>query len=84
MRFLLTISAVAASFLAICAPTNAFAASYSSCAALHVKYPNGVAKDQTSIDNASGLNGTPAVNKKVYLKVYKNLDRDRDGIACEV
>ena len=84
MKYLVTLLVVLATVFISTSPVNAAAKKYPNCAALHVKYPNGVAQNQAAIDMAVGLNGTPTINKKLYLKNYKNLDRDRDGIACEV
>ena len=51
---------------------------YKSCAELLKDFPNGVAK------NAGSIGSTYAtVNAAVYKLNYKNLDRDRDGVACE-
>lgn len=62
------------------------AVSYTNCTALQKTYPHGLgkahAKDKTS--------GTPVTNFKHSTKKYKkakrhnsDLDRDKDGIACE-
>jgi hypothetical protein len=65
-------------------PADAAAKKFSSCAKLHLVYPNGIARDQASIDLAVGLTRIPTINKRVYKANYSRLDRDRDGIACEV
>ena len=53
------------------------ATKYKNCDALRKKYPNGVAISTDKV-GASGA----TVNKSVY-NANRNLDRDKDGIACE-
>jgi Excalibur calcium-binding domain len=59
---------------------------YNNCTSLHKRYPHGVgrlgARDHTS--------GTPVTNFKRSTRLYRiamsyndDLDRDKDGIACE-
>ena len=60
---------------------------YSSCDALTAKYPNGVAKSKKVAKRAvrQGF-AKPAAGKKarkVYWANDSDLDRDKDGIACE-
>ena len=88
----IVVVAVAAAVVAI--PTTATASTirpaaaapvhFTSCAKLHVKFPNGVglvgAKDHVAKGAKPVTNVTR--NKAWYLK-NKGLDRDKDGIACE-
>lgn len=59
---------------------------YKNCTAFHTKYKHGVGRSGAH-DHTSG---TPVTNfyhsTKVYntaMKKHADLDRDRDGIACE-
>ena len=57
---------------------------YPNCAALNKVYKHGVAKKKGVVDKTTGKRVTTyTVNLKVYNLNYRNLDRDRDGIACE-
>ena len=57
---------------------------YPNCAALTKVYKHGVAKKKGVVDKTKGKRVTSyTVNLKVYNLNYRNLDRDRDGIACE-
>jgi hypothetical protein len=67
-------------------PALAAAVSYKNCTELHKSYPHGLgranAKDKTS--------GKPVTSFKKDTRAYnlamsknRDLDRDRDGIACE-
>ena len=63
------------------------AARYGSCDALLQDWPNGVAKN-TAAANRAVREGfyrpaTSAKARKVYRAYNGNLDRDRDGTACE-
>lgn len=67
------------------APADA-AVSYKNCTSFQKTYPHGLGK-ATARDKTSG---TPVTNFKHSTKKYKkairnnsDLDRDRDGIACE-
>ena len=51
---------------------------YKSCAELLKDFPNGVAKNSGTIGSTYAT-----VNAAVYKLNYKNLDRDKDGVACE-
>lgn len=51
---------------------------YKSCADLLKDFPYGVAKNSGTIGSTYAT-----VNAAVYKLNYKNLDRDRDGVACE-
>ncbi len=57
---------------------------YPNCKALNAKYPHGVARKGAK-DHVSGSSKPVtgfAVNNVVYT-ANKNLDRDKDGVACE-
>lgn len=71
-------------FAATTGPAHA-SKSYGSCAELQAKYPNGVAKNKAAAQRAvtDGMN-TPVINAALYKKHFKSLDRDRDGVMCEV
>lgn len=55
---------------------------YKTCAAMNVKYPNGVAQKAKFKNLGKGPIASPKVDAKVYL-ANKKLDTDKDGIACE-
>lgn len=64
---------------------------YSNCKALNAVYPGGVAKNK-AVKNLKTINGKKVnatskkphkVNSSVYAVNIK-LDRDKDGVACEV
>jgi hypothetical protein len=61
----------------------ASAATFKNCAAVNKVYPGGVAKSKSSKNIGGETKLMPSVNLKVYSSVYKKLDRDKDGIACE-
>lgn len=68
------------------ATTRAAAQSYSNCTALHVDYPHGVAR-VGGVDLVSGSPRKPQPAYRVDSALYaanSNLDRDGDGVACEV
>lgn len=65
---------------------------YSNCREYVKKYPKGVRKSKSTKDrreNAKGvyyIKSNAKVSSKIYkttMKKNKDLDRDRDGIACE-
>lgn len=69
------------------APAEAAAKKYSSCAKLTKDFPHGVARSNKAAKKqvAQGY-GKPAHGNKaqnVYTKNKANLDRDKDGTACE-
>lgn len=80
--------------LIVAAPSGAAAPkAYKNCAALHKVYPHGVGKPGARDRTASG---EPVTTFRRSALVYsyndgkrpkhkgeRNLDRDRDGIACE-
>lgn len=61
---------------------------YTNCTAMHTKYPHGVGK-KGAHDRVRGHTKpvtTFVRNTKVYnaaMRVNDDLDRDRDGVACE-
>lgn len=56
---------------------------YANCTALAKVYPNGVANSNKATNKGVGAILKPAVSPSVY-KLNARLDKDRDGIACEV
>jgi hypothetical protein len=61
---------------------------FKNCTALNKEYSGGVAEKATSVNkNKAGVlqesKNAPKVSSKIY-KENKGLDRDKDGIACEV
>jgi hypothetical protein len=74
---------MAATVVAV-APANAAVRTFSNCTAMHKVYRGGVAKP-----GGHQKPGQPPLRKKPYvnLALYnanRSLDRDKDGIACEV
>lgn len=69
------------------APADAAAPKFSSCDALTAKWPHGVAKGPAAAAKAvrDGYSrpATTALAKQVYWTNQANLDRDKDGTACE-
>jgi len=87
-RFALALVAVATtSSMLVPATAQAAAPKFSSCDALRAKWPNGVAKGPAAAAKAvRGGHSRPATSKlakQVYWQNYRNLDRDKDGTACE-
>lgn len=76
-------------FSGVGAPASAVArtARYGSCADLLKDWPNGVAKNKNAANRAvrEGFYrpASSAKARKVYRAHQSNLDRDRDGTACE-
>lgn len=62
---------------------HASASKYSSCSSLNKAFKYGVAKSPTSVNKGSGPIQKPTTNASVY-KLNAGLDKDKDGIACEV
>lgn len=58
---------------------------FTSCDQMHRVYKYGVAKDKRSQDRAAqdGMY-RPALKPTIYAASYKSLDRDKDGVMCEV
>ena len=69
-------------------PAEAAAPTFTSCAALYKVWPKGVAKSDRAALRAAAdghyraASGPRAV--AVYLANASRLDRDKDGVACEV
>lgn len=79
--------ALTAPLLIMTTPAEAAAPSFPSCDALTAKWPHGVAKGPVAAAKAvrDGYS-RPATTKlavQVYWTNYRNLDRDKDGTACE-
>ncbi len=63
---------------------QASARQFADCNAMHTVYPNGVAKNANPSPLPSWVRiRPPAVDAATYA-VNKKLDRDNDGIACEI
>ena len=77
-------TAVAFSMLGM-APAQAAETKFKSCAQMHETYKYGIAKNKKAQRRAvkDGMY-TPKVRKRVYKNSYKTLDRDKDGVMCEV
>lgn len=61
---------------------NAAPAKFKNCTELNKKYPGGVAKS-AKVQNVGGKTKfKPFVSAEIY-KLQTNMDRDKDGIACE-
>lgn len=83
--------AIAVAFLGAGSPFAASAVapgkSYRSCDDLQQRYPYGVAKNAKAANRAvqEGYSrpSTSRAAKKTYWQNHSNLDRDRDGTACE-
>ncbi len=79
--------ALAVPLLTIATPAEAAAPYFSSCDALHKKWPHGVAKGPVAanmtVRDGYSRPATTALAKSVYWGNYTRLDRDRDGTACE-
>ncbi len=72
------------SFVVGALPAGAAARKFKNCTAMHAVYPGGVERP-----GGHQLPGQPKLRKQpfVSLALYnanKSLDRDKDGIACEV
>ncbi|WP_137292008.1 excalibur calcium-binding domain-containing protein [Nocardioides dongxiaopingii] len=80
------LAAPALATVAIAAPADA-TTKYSSCDKLTRDFPNGVAKSAAAAQKqVRDGNSRPASSKraqKVYQANKSNLDRDKDGTACE-
>jgi hypothetical protein len=79
-------AAVAALSLTLVAPANA-QLKYANCTALHKDFKHGVAKGpKAAAKQVRDGYGKPAYGphaRKVYWANRANLDRDKDGTACE-
>jgi hypothetical protein len=56
---------------------------YKSCSELQKKYKFGLASSNSPKNKGAGPIEKPAANRALYLK-HSKLDKDKDGIACEV
>ncbi len=87
MKHLVILVAAFLSISGISAPaqaTQGVTKTYSSCADLLEKYPNGVAKNKKARNKAvKGGLAKPGVSKGLYKKNASRLDRDKDGVMCE-
>jgi len=67
------------------APQSQATSKFTSCDQMHRVYKYGVAKDKSSQSRAvKGGMYRPALKPTVYAASYKTLDRDKDGVMCEV
>ena len=89
----ITISAITLAGLTVApssgtAPSSAPTVYFSSCDKLHKKYPNGVARNgaaaRRAVRDGFYRPSTTKAAKKAYRHNYSRLDRDGDGVACEV
>ena len=64
---------------------DAATSKFTSCDQMHKVYKYGVAKDKAAQSRAvkDGMY-RPALKPAVYAASYKTLDRDKDGVMCEV
>jgi hypothetical protein len=81
----LTTAGLLATGIVAAPAANAAPTQFKNCASMHKVYKHGVAKDKKSQQRAV-KNGAykPVVKKVVYDNSYKSLDRDKDGVMCEV
>lgn len=86
--FALALTAVATTATRL-VPSSAGAAApyFSNCDALTAKWPNGVAKgpiaSAKAVRDGYSRPNTSKLAVQVYWANYRNLDRDKDGTACE-
>lgn len=66
-------------------PSASSSQKFTSCDQMHKVFKYGVAKDKKSQTRAvaEGMY-RPSLKPKVYAASYKTLDRDKDGVMCEV
>ena len=78
------VGAVAFSVLGF-TPAQAAETKFTSCTQKHKTYKYGIAKNKKAQRRAvkDGMY-KPKVRKRVYKNSYKTLDRDKDGVMCEV
>ena len=69
---------VAVSVLAVGPSVSAASKKYKNCTLLRVVYPNGVAKTKAAA-KMTGAKYAPSV-----YAANKKMDRDNDGVACEI
>lgn len=86
-RRALVASAFLASILSMSGADAATAPVFRSCDALTARFPNGVAKSPAAaaaaVRDGYGRPATTRFAVQVYIANFRNLDRDRDGTACE-
>ena len=70
-------------FASIDSSAEAAIKTYKSCSELQKKYKFGLASSNSPKNKGAGPIEKPAANRALYLKNSK-LDKDKDGIACEV
>ena len=69
---------------AFAAPAQAATPKFKNCTAMHKTYKNGVAKSAHAATHAKPANiRVPKVSTALYA-AHRGLDRDKDGVACEV
>lgn len=67
------------------APAGAATTRFTSCDAMHEVYAYGIAVSRAAATRAvSDGMYRPRVKPQVYADSYKTLDRDKDGVMCEV
>jgi hypothetical protein len=83
---LLALSAVCAAGVGIGGAANASARSYSNCGGMQRVYVNGAAKSASAAAHPSPkwIKIKPPVVDAGTYTANRKLDRDNDGIACEV
>jgi hypothetical protein len=65
-------------------PAGAATGTFKNCTAMHKVYKNGVAKTKFAATHAKPAKiKSPKVSSSLYAK-NKKMDRDKDGVACEV
>ena len=81
----LTIAAAVAFSMLGFTPAQAAETKFTSCTQMHKTYKYGIAKNKKAQRRAvkDGMY-KPKVRKRVYKNSYKTLDRDKDGVMCEV
>lgn len=83
-RFAAVAAVVVALTCAVAAPAQAATPRFKNCTAMHKTYKNGVAKSAHAATHARPANiRAPRVSAALYA-AHKGLDRDKDGVACEV
>lgn len=71
--------------IAMASVADAAPMKFTSCDQMHKLYEYGVARDKASQSRAvkDGMY-RPALKPTMYAASYKTLDRDKDGVMCEV
>jgi|tagenome__1003787_1003787.scaffolds.fasta_scaffold20672862_1 hypothetical protein len=80
-KFIIAVAALAAlaATAAIAAPADASVRHFRNCTAMHTVYPHGIATSRA----AAKAHGWQAKVSASLYKANKQMDRDRDGVACE-